>query len=255
MTEASLPQWSDEAVAESFRAEIRARLESHNADYRAREAIELEQVLREHPEQCGQPGFNIRDSCAWEVYQASEIRIDRNSVMIVLPSWYAVGIDFVHLFDHTTVAWGRPTIGAILIDGTVHPTIEITLVATWTDEMNAKWRGEGHDRKQVLVELYEEDVQLLLGVLATHEDKQALRNRLEMALVPLPLTLRSRIHDDVSRHFAACVQCRETDAENIRVAQPAAHRRTIPDEVFAKMCPEGHAIYQSYLRWLAEPDW
>ena len=47
MTEALLPQWSDEAVAESFRAEIHARLE-HNAAYRAREAAELEQVLRKH---------------------------------------------------------------------------------------------------------------------------------------------------------------------------------------------------------------
>lgn len=42
MTHDEVPQWSDEAVAESFRSEIRARLEAHNAAYRAREASELE---------------------------------------------------------------------------------------------------------------------------------------------------------------------------------------------------------------------
>src|SRR5680860_294592 len=91
----TVPQWSDEVVAEAFRAEIRARLEAHNAAYRAREATELEQVLREHPEKCGQPGYEVRDSGAWEVYQASEIRIDRNSVTIVLPTFYAVRIHLV----------------------------------------------------------------------------------------------------------------------------------------------------------------
>lgn len=64
----------------------------------------------------------------------------------------------------------------------------------------------------------------------------------------------SWIHDDVSRHFRTCDQCRATDAENIRVAQPAPLRRSLPDEVFAKMCADGRAIYRSYLRWLAEPE-
>ena len=186
MTTDEVPQWSDEAVAESFRAEIRARLEAHNVVYRAREAAELEQVLREHPEKRGQPGYAVRDSGAWQVYQASEIRIDRNSVTIVLPRLWAIGIDLVYLFDHTTMAWSRPTIGATVVDGEPRVTIEITLVATWTDEMNAKWRGDGSDRKQVLVELYEEDVHRLVGMLASHDDKHAIRERLELALVPLP---------------------------------------------------------------------
>jgi hypothetical protein len=71
--EASLPQWSNEVVAESFRAEIRARFEAHNDAYRAREAAELETILREHPEQRGKPGYEVRDSFAWEVYQASSV--------------------------------------------------------------------------------------------------------------------------------------------------------------------------------------
>ena len=141
-------QWSDEAVAAAFRAEIHARLEAHNAAYRVRATAELEQVLREYPERRGQPGFDVRDSGAWRVYQESEIRIDRNSVQIILPRHYAVGMDFVYLFDHTTVAWGRPTISAAIVNGEPRPTIEIILVATWTDEMNAKWCGDGNDRRR-----------------------------------------------------------------------------------------------------------
>ena len=190
VTPNEIPQWSDEAVAASFRAEIRARMEAHNAAYRAREATELEQVLREHPERKGTPGFEVRDSGAWEIYQASEIRIDRNSVTIVLPTFWAVGIDLVYLFDHTTMAWSRPTIGATVVDGEPRVTIEITLVATWTDEMDTKWRGEGHDRKRVLVELYETDVLALDALVVTHcvpnAATEALRNRLTLSLEALP---------------------------------------------------------------------
>ena len=106
--------------------------------------------------------------------------------MIVLPSHYRFGIDLVHLFDHTTMAWSRAAVGATIVDGDARPTIEIMLVATWTDEMDAKWRKDGNDRKQVLVELYEEDVRALVGLITTHNDKVALRERLELALVPLP---------------------------------------------------------------------
>ena len=189
MTHEAIPQWPDAAVEQSFRAEIRARLEAHNAAYRAREATELEQVLAQEPERRGQPGFEVRDSGAWEVYQASEIRIDRNSVMIVLPSWYAVGIDFVYLFDHTTMAWSRPRIGATIVDGEARPTIEITLVATWTDAMDAKWRSDGKDRRRVLVELYEEDVHALRALIDDHGKERpwrAIDERLSLALEALP---------------------------------------------------------------------
>jgi hypothetical protein len=188
VTNPEIPQWSDEAVAEAFRAEIRARMEAHNAAYRAREALELEAVLREHPEKRGQPGFEVRDSGAWEIYQASEIRIDRNSVTIVLPTFYAISTDLVYLFDHTTVAWSRPTIGATIVDGEPRVTIEITLVATWTNEMDAKWRAEGNDRRRVLVELFEDEVHALRA----HIDDErgpfwfGLVDRLNVALEALP---------------------------------------------------------------------
>lgn len=180
-----VPQWSDDAVAEAFRSEIRARFEAHNVAYRAGEARDLEKALREHPQYRGQPGFEVRDSAAWEVYQASEIRIDRNVVTIVLPSWYSVGIDLVFLFDNTTVAWSRPTIGATIVDGEPRVTVEITLVATWTDEMAIKWREDGRAGKRILVELYEDDVQKILDVLPG-EGTDRIRKQLELARMPLP---------------------------------------------------------------------
>jgi hypothetical protein len=69
------------------------------------------------------------------------------------------------------------------------------------------------------------------------------------------VTKGSWIAEDVSRHFRSCTQCREVKPEEARVRQPERLRRTVPDEVLAAMCPDGRSIYQSYLRWLAEPDW
>lgn len=105
---------------------------------------------------------------------------------VVLPKMYAIGTDLVHLFDHTTMAWSRPSIGATIVDGEARVTIEITLVATWTDEMDAAWRRDGNDKKQVVAELYEEDVRWLLDFVAARDDKQALRARLELSLEALP---------------------------------------------------------------------
>jgi hypothetical protein len=68
------------------------------------------------------------------------------------------------------------------------------------------------------------------------------------------VTKGSWIHDDVSRHFGNCSQCKATDPENVRVAQVKELRLSVPDGVLSAMCPDGRSIYRSYLRWLAEPD-
>lgn len=68
----------------------------------------------------------------------------------------------------------------------------------------------------------------------------------------------SWICDDVSRHMDACAQCRAADPENRRVKHDKpgqVSERDVPSEAIAAMCPDGRAIYRSYLRWLAEPDW
>jgi hypothetical protein len=105
-------------------------------------------------------------------------------VTIVMPVGFAFRTDLIPLFDHTAMAWSRPNIGAVIVDGVARPTIEITLVATWTDEMDAKWRADGHARKHVDVELYEDDVRWLLDFIDKHPP--GLRERLELALLPIP---------------------------------------------------------------------
>lgn len=68
------------------------------------------------------------------------------------------------------------------------------------------------------------------------------------------MTRGSGVHDDVSRHFGVCSQCASVQPESVRVAQPEALRRTVPDDVLVKLCLAGRSIYRAYLRWLAEPD-
>lgn len=72
------------------------------------------------------------------------------------------------------------------------------------------------------------------------------------------MTKGSWIHDDVLRHIAACAQCREADPENKRHKHDKPGQvteRDVPADAIAAMCADGRAIYRSYLRWLAEPDW
>jgi hypothetical protein len=99
------------------------------------------------------------------VYQASEIQIDRNTVTIVLPRGVAIGVDLVHLFAHTTVAWSTPMIGAMIVDGEARPTIEIVLVATWNDSMDAAYKADPRRGRRVLCDLHEEDVLVLCALI------------------------------------------------------------------------------------------
>jgi hypothetical protein len=72
------------------------------------------------------------------------------------------------------------------------------------------------------------------------------------------MTRGSWIHDDVSRHFDACAQCRTADPESKRIKHnkpDEVSERDVPAPTLAAMCPDGRSIYRAYLRWLAEPDW
>ena len=71
------------------------------------------------------------------------------------------------------------------------------------------------------------------------------------------MTRGSWIHDDISRHLAACARCRAADPEGHRARRDEpglVSDRDVPAEIFAAMCPDGRAIYLAYLRWIAEPD-
>lgn len=188
-----IPQWSSEAVAESFRSEIRARFERHNKAYRTREAADKEAFFREYPEKRGQPGFDqdVRDSGAWSFYQGCEIRIEGNVVTIVAPG-DSIDMDIVHMFDNTTAAWSKPWIQAVIVDGQARFTLTIVLVATWDDSLNDAWKKDGNDKRQVLVELDEDEVRTLLDLIECGLAPSALivraslRDRLKMALEFLP---------------------------------------------------------------------
>jgi hypothetical protein len=187
--EMQVPQWSDEAVAESFRSEIRARFEAHNAAFHAREAAELAAVLLDHPEKRGQPGYEVYDSGAWSFYQACEIRIEGNVVTIVAPG-DSIDMDLVHLFDNTTSSWSKPWVKAAIIGGEPRITIEIMLVATWDDSLDTAWKRDGNNKRQVLVELDEDEVHTFLDLLARGGAalpvRASIRERLKVALEYLP---------------------------------------------------------------------
>jgi len=199
------PEWSTDRIAKTFRDELAERFRAHNEAYRVREEAELAEVLRAHPEKRGTPGYDVRDSFAREFLDHCLIEVESNTATIVMPIGFAFRPDLLPLFDHTSVAWSRPFIGARIVDGVARPTIEITLVATWSDEMDAKWRAEGHARKQIAVDLFEDDVRELLGLVADRlaqvtrpvhvllgevpaaaGDLHGIRERLTLALEPLP---------------------------------------------------------------------
>jgi hypothetical protein len=68
------------------------------------------------------------------------------------------------------------------------------------------------------------------------------------------MTRGSRIHDEVGQHFRSCAQCRNVNPEETRLRQALSLGLTIPKATIAALCPPGRAIYQEYLRWLAEPE-
>jgi hypothetical protein len=191
VTQEAPPQWPDEAVAASFRSEIQARFEAHNIAFRAREEAELAAVLHDHPEKRGQPGYEVCDSGAWSFYQACEIRIERNTVSIIAAG-DTISTDLVHLFDNTTASWSKPWVKAAIVDGEPRITIEIVLVATWNDSLDAAWRKDGNDKRQVLVELDEDEIKTFLDLLdfgLPHiriPARASLRDRLKAALEYLP---------------------------------------------------------------------
>lgn len=189
------PEWSTDRIEKAFRADLAERFRAHNEAFRKREEEDLAAV---HPDKRGQPGYEVRDSFAWEFLQHCQIQIERNTATIAMPIGFAFRPDLLPLFDHTSVAWSRPMIGATIVDGLARPTIEITLVATWTDALDAAWKKEGNARRHVLVELYEDEVHALCAFIARHADASCdmnedpsqrwlvIRDRLKLALEPIP---------------------------------------------------------------------
>jgi hypothetical protein len=97
-------------------------------------------------------------------------------------------MNLVHLFDNTTAAWSKPWVKVVIIDGQPRIMIEIVLVATWDDSLDAAWKKDGNNKRQVLVELDEDEVHAFLDLLdfglphKTLPVRSSLRDRLKVAL-------------------------------------------------------------------------
>lgn len=141
-------EWSMERMAEQYRREVREAFEKENAAHRAEEAADLEKVKREKPEDFARlvkeaPHYgDVRDSFFWEIYQGSTISIVNNSVDIVLPCGFAIRPDFVEMFEGTSVAWSKVSIGAEIIQGEAHVVLHLILIDYWDDDRNAQWWAE-----------------------------------------------------------------------------------------------------------------
>jgi hypothetical protein len=141
-------EWPTERVAEQFRLEVRQAFGRENAAYRAEETAEIEQIKAD-PENAARfenpsfaAGMTVRDSFFWEIYSASDVQIKNNSVKVILPRGYAIFSDFVEMFSGTSVGWSHASVGAEIVDGEAHVTVELILIDYWDDDRAAKWHAE-----------------------------------------------------------------------------------------------------------------
>jgi hypothetical protein len=137
-------EWSSERIADQFRAEIRARFEAENAAYRSEEAAGIERARRANPEwwaefAASSTAARPSDGPSWVIYRAADLRIDDNCARIVLPVGWMIGLDFVRMFDDTSVAWTVPTLAAEVVGGVARVVVEVILVDCWDDARAAAW--------------------------------------------------------------------------------------------------------------------
>lgn len=135
--------WSNERIVEQYRAEIRAAFEAENRAWHDEEAADREKCEREDPvgwRRLVESGAAApRDSFLWEIYAGSEIRTDLNSVSVLLPTGFAIGVDLIEMFERSSVTWTKADVGAEIVDGEARVVVELLLVDYWDDERAAEW--------------------------------------------------------------------------------------------------------------------
>ncbi len=137
-------EWPMEKVAEQFRADVKARFERENAEWLAEERAGIAKIKTD----CAAKGESYldglveQDSFYWEIYNASVITIESNSVDILLPNGFAVYPDFIAMFGKTSVGWSIPAVDARIVDGEARLFIHLILIDYWNDERHAKWLAE-----------------------------------------------------------------------------------------------------------------
>lgn len=140
-------EWPMEKIAEQFRTDVRVRFERENAEWLREERAGIAKVKADcdakgepHPDWIAE-----RNSFYWEIYSSSEIKIENNSVDVLLPNGFAVYPDFIAMFGKTSVGWSIPSVSAILVDGEARLAIDLILIDYWDDERHAKWLTEHPD--------------------------------------------------------------------------------------------------------------
>ena len=86
------------------------------------------------------------DGFFWDIYQRLDIQIEKNSVRVILPRGFAIWTDFLEMFDDTSVGWSIPSIGAKIVDGEPHVTIDLFLVDYHDDARHAAWLARKTNR-------------------------------------------------------------------------------------------------------------
>ena len=139
--------WTDEEIVRQFRLEVQQRFAAENEAYlrREREGIfEIKASL--DVKGMAYPEWLVeRDSLLWEIYSGSEIRIgpeSSNAVTVVTPRGFALGSDFVEMFNGTSVGWSVPSLDTVIVDGESHVVVKITLIDTWDDDRHAAWTAQ-----------------------------------------------------------------------------------------------------------------
>lgn len=137
-----------EKVAEQFRVDVRARFERENAEWLAEERASTAKIKADC-DAASEPYPDWltpeRNSFCWEIYEGSEITIDRNSVDVLLPNGFAVYPDFIAMFGSTSVGWSIPSVDARIVDGEARLFIHLILIDYWDDERHAAWLAEHPD--------------------------------------------------------------------------------------------------------------
>ena len=138
-------EWPMEKVAQQFRDDVKKRFERENNEWLTEERAATVKIKAD----CDAKGEAYpdwltpeRNSFYWEIYEASVITIDRNSVDVLLPQNFAVYPDFISMFSHTTVGWSIPSVDARIVDGEARLFIHLILIDYWDDERHAKWLAE-----------------------------------------------------------------------------------------------------------------
>ncbi len=143
--ESQTTEWSSERVAEQFRSDVRERFEAENAVWLKVENEEIAKAKLERPGlfERNPDYIEVRNSFYWEIYSASKIEIENNSVRVVLPNFYAIYPDFVKFFGKTSVGWSSVSISAeVFGDDGPRVVLELFLIDYWDDERHAKWLAE-----------------------------------------------------------------------------------------------------------------